>query len=42
MQEYRICHERMMDAADIVITYNAHNHFNATGKFQCMTKCPTK
>ena len=42
LQEYRICHDRMMDAADIVITYKAHNHFNAAGKFRCMTKCPTK
>ena len=42
LQEYRIHHDRMMDAADIVIMYNAHNHFNAAGKFQCMTKCPTE
>ena len=37
MQEYRIHHDRTMDATDIVITYNAHNHFNAAGKFRCMT-----
>ena len=42
LQEYRICHDRMMDAADIVIMYNAHNHFNTVGKFQCMTKRPTE
>ena len=42
LQEYRIRHDRTMDAADIVITYNAHNHFNAVGKFRCMTKRPTE
>ena len=42
LQEYRIHHDRTMDAADIVITYNAHNHFNAVGKFWCMTKCLTE
>ena len=42
LQEYRIHHDRMMDATDIVITYNAHNHFNAVGKFWCMTKCSTE
>ena len=29
LQEYRIHHDRMMDFADVVITYNAVNHFNA-------------
>ena len=42
LQEYRIHHDRMMDSTDIVITYNAHNHFNAMGKFRCMTKCSTE
>ena len=35
LQEYRIRHDRMMEEADIVITYNGSNHFNAAGKFQC-------
>ena len=36
LQEYRIWHDRMMEEADIVITYNGSNHFNAAGKkFQC-------
>ena len=36
LQEYRIWHDRMMEEADIVITYNRSNHFNAAGKkFWC-------
>ena len=31
LQEYRICHDRRMDNADIIITFNAVNHFNAAG-----------
>ena len=34
LQEYRIHHERTMDSTDIVITYNAMNHFSAVGKFR--------
>ena len=33
LQEYRIWHDRMMEEADVVITYNRSNHFNAAGKF---------
>ena len=33
LQEYRIHHDRMLDSADLVITYNAVNHFNAIGEF---------
>ena len=37
LQEYRIHHDRMMEDADIVLTYNGHSHFNAAGKkFQCL------
>ena len=32
MQEYRIRHDHMMDKADVVITYNADNHFNTAGE----------
>ena len=32
MQEYRIRHDRMMDKADVVTTYNADNHSNAAGE----------
>ena len=36
LQEYRIRHDRMMEEADVVITYNGSNHFNAAGKkFRC-------
>ena len=42
LQEYRICHGRTMDYTDVVITYNAVNHFNVMGKFKCMTKCLTE
>ena len=42
LQEYRIWHDRTMDSTDVVITYNAVNHFNAVGKFRCMTKCSTE
>ena len=31
LQEYRIKHDRRLDGADVVITFNAVNHFNATG-----------
>ena len=31
MQEYRIRHDRRLDGADVVITFNAMNHFNAPG-----------
>ena len=33
MQEYRIRHDRMMDKVDVVITYNADNHFNTAGEY---------
>ena len=37
LQEYRICHDRTLEDADIIITYNGHNHFNAAGKkFWCI------
>ena len=42
LQEYRICHDRTLDQADIVITYNVHNHFNAAGRFWSMTECSPK
>ena len=32
MQEYRIQHDRAMEHADMVMTYNGSNHFNAAGK----------
>ena len=32
MQEYRIRHDRAMEDADMVVTYNGSNHFNAAGK----------
>ena len=32
LQEYRIRHDRAMEGADMVITYNGSNHFNAAGK----------
>ena len=32
LQEYRIRHDRVMEDADMVITYNGSNHFNAAGK----------
>ena len=31
LQEYRIHHDRRMDDTDVIITFNAVNHFNATG-----------
>ena len=31
LQEYRICHDRRMDSTDVVVTFNAVNHFNAAG-----------
>ena len=33
LQEYRIHHDRTMDFTDVVIMYNAVNHFNAMSKF---------
>ena len=38
LQEYRICHDRTLDQVDIVIMYNAHNHFNAACRFWSMTE----
>ena len=32
LQEYRIHHDRAMEDADMVITYNGSKHFNAAGK----------
>ena len=32
MQEYRIRHDRAMEDADMVVTYNGSNHLNAAGK----------
>ena len=32
LQEYRIRHDRAMEGADMVVTYNGSNHFNAAGK----------
>ena len=32
MQEYCIRHDRAIEHADMVITYNGSNHFNAAGK----------
>ena len=31
LQEYRTCHDWRLDDADVVVTFNAMNHFNATG-----------
>ena len=32
LQEYKICHDRVLDTeADVIITYDGVNHFNATG-----------
>ena len=33
LQEYRIRHDKVMEKADVVITYNAVNHFNVTGTY---------
>ena len=33
LQEYRIQHDRVLDQDDVVLTYNAVNHFNATGEW---------
>ena len=45
LQEYRICHDRALEDADIVVTYNGHNHFNAAGKnsgnSECSSECST-
>ena len=32
LQEYRICHDRVLDDVDMVLMFNAVNHFNATGE----------
>ena len=32
LKEYRIWHDHCLNGADIAITYNANNHFNAVGK----------
>ena len=32
MQEYQIWHDRAMEHADMVLTYNGSNHFNAASK----------
>ena len=31
LQEYRIRHDRRMDSTDVIVTFNAMNHFNAAG-----------
>ena len=31
LKEYRICYDQRMDGADVVVTFNAMNHFNDTG-----------
>ena len=31
LQEYMIWHDKVMEKTNVVITYNAVNHFNATG-----------
>ena len=31
LQEYRICHDRRMDSTDVIVTFNAVNHFNTAG-----------
>ena len=36
MQEYRIRHNHMMDKVDVVITYNADNHFNVAGEYSLL------
>ena len=33
LQEYRIQHNKVMEYTDVVITYNAMNHFNAAGMY---------
>ena len=33
LQEYRIWHDKVMEKTDVIITYNAMNHFNATGTY---------
>ena len=38
LHEYRICHDRALEDADIVVTYNGHNHFNAVGKNSSTSK----
>ena len=32
LQEYRIHHNRVLDDVDVVLAFNAVNHFNAAGK----------
>ena len=31
LQEYRICHDRVLDEANVVLSFNAVNHFNTMG-----------
>ena len=31
LQEYRICHDRILDDVNMVLMFNAVNHFNAAG-----------
>ena len=33
LQEYCIRHDKMMEKADVIIAYNAVNHFNAAGMY---------
>ena len=33
LQEYRIQHDKVMEKTDVIITYNAVNHFNAAGMY---------
>ena len=33
LQEYRIRHDKVMEKTDVVIMYNAMNHFNAAGMY---------
>ena len=32
LHEYRIRHNKRLNGADVMITFNAMNHFNATGR----------
>ena len=31
LQEYRICHDHLLDGSEAGLTYNANNHFNTVG-----------
>ena len=33
LQEYRIRHNKVIEKTDVIITYNAVNHFNAAGTY---------